>query len=186
MMMSWNGNIFRVTGHLCGEFPEFPAQFTEFPAQRPVTRSFDVFFDLCLNKVKRLSKQSWGWGFAMLSRPLWRHYNVDMFHYCLLYSLLKRKWKLKIISQFDFIVFELKWRSWIKNSYSHRLNPSNSSTISITKLYVDKGTLLTDMQQTWSNKLIFGWTKLVTGPETPRDSSQLERYRKKNIKTVLL
>ena len=27
----------------------------EFPAQRPVTRSFDVFFD------KRLSKQSWGW-----------------------------------------------------------------------------------------------------------------------------
>ena len=28
----------------------------EFPAQRPVTRSFDVFFDLRLNK--RLSKQS--------------------------------------------------------------------------------------------------------------------------------
>ena len=27
----------------------------EFPAQRPVTRSFDVFFDLQLNK--RLSKQ---------------------------------------------------------------------------------------------------------------------------------
>ena len=26
----------------------------EFPAQRPVTRSFDVFFDLCL--YKRLSK----------------------------------------------------------------------------------------------------------------------------------
>ena len=33
----------------------------EFPAQRPVTRSFDVFFDLRLNK--RLSKQSWGWWF---------------------------------------------------------------------------------------------------------------------------
>ena len=29
----------------------------EFPAQRPVTRSFDVSFDLCLNK--RLRKQSW-------------------------------------------------------------------------------------------------------------------------------
>ena len=28
----------------------------EFPAQRPVTQSFDVFFDLHLNK--RLSKQS--------------------------------------------------------------------------------------------------------------------------------
>ena len=42
--------------------------------QRPVTRSFDIFFDLCLNN--RLSKQSWGWWFAKLSRPLWRHRNV--------------------------------------------------------------------------------------------------------------
>ena len=31
----------------------------DFPAQRPVTQSFDVFFDLRLNK--RLSKQLWGW-----------------------------------------------------------------------------------------------------------------------------
>ena len=31
----------------------------EFPAQRPVTQSFDVFFDLRLNK--QLSKQSLGW-----------------------------------------------------------------------------------------------------------------------------
>ena len=46
----------------------------EFPAQRPVTRSFDVFFDLRLNK--RLSKQSWGWWFETPSRPLWRHCNV--------------------------------------------------------------------------------------------------------------
>ena len=30
----------------------------EFPAQRPVTRNFDVFFDMRMNK--RLSKQSWG------------------------------------------------------------------------------------------------------------------------------
>ena len=45
----------------------------EFPAQRPVTRSFDVFFDLRLNK--RLGKQSWGWWFETLSRPLWRHPN---------------------------------------------------------------------------------------------------------------
>ena len=31
----------------------------EFPAQRPVTRGFDVFFDLHLDG--RLSKHSWGW-----------------------------------------------------------------------------------------------------------------------------
>ena len=43
----------------------------EFPAHRPVTRSFDVFFDLRLNK--RLSEQSWGWRFETLSCPLWRH-----------------------------------------------------------------------------------------------------------------
>ena len=42
--------------------------------QRPVTRSFDVFFDLRLNK--RLSKQSRGWWFETLLRPLWRHCNV--------------------------------------------------------------------------------------------------------------
>ena len=45
----------------------------EFPAQWPVTRSFDVFVDLGLNK--RLSKPSWGWWFDTLSRPLWRHCN---------------------------------------------------------------------------------------------------------------
>ena len=45
----------------------------EFPTQRPVTQSFDVFFDLRLNK--RLSKQWWGWWFETPSRPLWRHRN---------------------------------------------------------------------------------------------------------------
>ena len=69
MMTSSNGNIFRVTGPLCGEFTG-PG---EFPTQRPVTRSFDVFFNLRLNK--RLSKQPWGWWFETLSRPLWRHCN---------------------------------------------------------------------------------------------------------------
>ena len=43
----------------------------EFPSQRPVARSFDVFFDL--HQDKRLSKQSWGWWFETPSRPLWRH-----------------------------------------------------------------------------------------------------------------
>ena len=68
-MTSSNGNIFRVTGHLGGEFTG-PG---EFPAQRPVTRDFDVFFDLRPNKL--LSKQSWGWWFETPSHPLWRHRN---------------------------------------------------------------------------------------------------------------
>ena len=69
MMTSSNGNIFRVTGPLCGEFTG-PA---EFPAQRPVTRSFDVFFYLRLNK--RLSKQPWCWWFETPVWSLWRHRN---------------------------------------------------------------------------------------------------------------
>ena len=45
----------------------------EFPTLRPVTRSFDVFFDLRLNKW--LSKQWWGWWSETPSCPLWRHSN---------------------------------------------------------------------------------------------------------------
>ena len=71
MMTSSNGNIFRVTGHLYGKFTG-PG---EFPAQRPVTQSFDVCFDLRLNK--RLSKQSLGWWFETLLCQLWRHSNVS-------------------------------------------------------------------------------------------------------------
>ena len=45
----------------------------EFPAQRPITQSFEVFFDLRLNK--RFCKQGCGWWFETLSCPLWRHCN---------------------------------------------------------------------------------------------------------------
>ena len=74
MMTSSNGNIFRVTGHLCGEFT-VPG---EFCTQRPVTRSFDVYFDLRPNK--RLSKQWWGWWFDTQSCPLWRHCNGSLIY----------------------------------------------------------------------------------------------------------
>ena len=46
----------------------------EFPSQRPVTRSLDVFFDLRLNT--RLSKHSWRQWSKTSSRSLWRHCNV--------------------------------------------------------------------------------------------------------------
>ena len=60
----------RVTGHLgVGNSPVTG----EFPAQRPVTWSFGVFFYLPLNKC--LSKQPRRWWFEMPSRTLWRHCN---------------------------------------------------------------------------------------------------------------
>ena len=45
-----------------------------FPSQRPVTRSFDVFVDLHLNK--QLSKQSRRQWIETPSRPLWRQCNA--------------------------------------------------------------------------------------------------------------
>ena len=71
MMTSSNGNIFRVTD-LCVENSPVTG---EFPTQRPVTRSFDDFFDLRRNKC--LNKQSLGWWFETPSRSLWRHCNGE-------------------------------------------------------------------------------------------------------------
>ena len=69
MMTSSNGNISTLLAICEGNSPVTG----EFPAQRPVTRSFDVFFHLRLNE--RLSKQWWGWWFETPSRPLWRYCN---------------------------------------------------------------------------------------------------------------
>ena len=46
MTKSSNGNVFPVTGHLCGEFTDH----RWIPSQRPVTLNFDVFFEMRLNK----------------------------------------------------------------------------------------------------------------------------------------
>ena len=53
----------------------------EFPTQRPVTRSFDIYFHL--RPDTRLSKQSRGWWFETLSHSLWRHCNESVTCQCL-------------------------------------------------------------------------------------------------------
>ena len=60
----------------------------DFPSQRPVTQSFDVFFDLRLNKP--LSTQSWGWWFETPSRSLWCHYNAVLLAICVAKSPVRR------------------------------------------------------------------------------------------------
>ena len=74
-MTSSNGNISHVTGLCVGNSPVTG----EFPSQGPVTRSFDVFFDLRQNT--RLCKQSRRRWFDTLSRSLWRHCNVYPSYY---------------------------------------------------------------------------------------------------------
>ena len=72
----------------------------EFTTQRPETRSFDVFFYLCLNK--RFSKQSRGWWFEPLLRALWRHYNaflaknffVNITDYSLIDMMQVKYWRI--------------------------------------------------------------------------------------------
>ena len=76
MVTSSNVNIFFVTGHLCGEF----TGLRWFPHTKASDAELRSFFDLRLNK--RLSKQSWGWWFETLSRPIWRHSNG--IHICIL------------------------------------------------------------------------------------------------------
>ena len=69
----------------------------EFPAQWPVTRSFSVFFDLCLNK--RLGKQWWRWWFETPSHPLWCHCNdVSGAHSTNGYSL---------VTLFEFVLIQI-------------------------------------------------------------------------------
>ena len=69
MMMSSNGNIFRVTGPLCGEFTGH--------RWISLTKASDaeLWCSLICALNKRLSKQSWGWWFETPSCSLWRHCN---------------------------------------------------------------------------------------------------------------
>ena len=74
MMTSSNGNIFRITGPLCGEF----TGDRWIPLTKASNAGGTLMFPLICALNKRLSKQSWGWWFETPSRSLWRHCNVDL------------------------------------------------------------------------------------------------------------
>ena len=90
----------------------------EFPSQRPVTRSFDVFFDLRLNK--RLSKQSQGWWFETLSRPSWRHGN----------ALAINVWNEPVIHSFDMYLLS-SWTFFTNNRVTSGLRCHEVLVISL-------------------------------------------------------
>ena len=73
----------------------------ESPAQGPVTRNFDVFFDLRPNKL--LSKQSRGWWFETALRPLWRHRNeIRLYiHMMLIQSSHPGRWDNPFLASFQ-------------------------------------------------------------------------------------
>ena len=88
MMTSSNGNIFRDTGHLCGEF----TGHRWFPRTK-ASHAELWYFSRRLNK--RLSKQSCGWWFETPSRPFWRHCNVKFKHTYAAYWI----WKIPNVFQ---------------------------------------------------------------------------------------
>ena len=118
-----NGNIFRVTLPLCGNFTS-PRWI-----KRSVTRSFDVFFDLSLNKT--LVKQSRRWWFETPSCSLWHHcyehitscyfvltspYAPNTFTYkywyVISYMLLKRLLRNEIIQVIEMFLHCRQWPTY--------------------------------------------------------------------------
>ena len=90
----------------------------EFPAQRSLTRSFDVFFYLSLNK--RLSKQSWGWWFETSSRSLWRHcYASRVIHWFYFYA---GDFKINVRVKNAYVIKRLiyiEWHTTLKPIWSY-------------------------------------------------------------------
>ena len=95
---------------LCEENPPVTGGF---PSQRPATRSFDVFFDLRLNK--RLSKESWRRWFETPPCSLWRHSNDTWW---LLRTPLSNGWKGKLNHQGLAILIQLSMNSLRPSSHS--------------------------------------------------------------------
>ena len=123
----------------------------ELPSQRPVTRSFDVFFDLRLNK--RLSKLSWGWWFETLPCPLWRHNNPCLGWWLAARSAqshnLNQCWLLFNPTEISQLKFEWKYKICISTKWAGKclLNVTrseithNSTSCLITCLSLPKGTI---------------------------------------------
>ena len=100
MMTSSNGIISALLAFCAGNSPVIG----EFPAQRPGTRSVDVFFYLRVDK--RLRKQLWGWWFDTPSWSLWRHCHVPI-HGWIIESC---DWKIYAISKRFFCDLQTAWR----------------------------------------------------------------------------
>ena len=100
MMTPSNGNTSALLALCRGNSPVTGG----FRSQRPVTRSFDVFCDLRLNKLlSKLSRRSW---FETPSRSLWRRCNALCMH-VRLYFYVQRAVPLYCKYRWSFILANL-------------------------------------------------------------------------------
>ena len=118
----------------------------EFPTQRPVTRAFDVFFNLRLNK--RLSKQWWGWWFETPSRPLWRHWKY----------IHNSMWNVISHQRSKFNCWSQTWMSnyipWIYVdviTYAYRKRPLRRNSCRGTVIYIKSNDFFRLLKSVWIN-----------------------------------
>ena len=87
--LTWTRHQMETFSALLAPCEENPPVTGGFPSQRPVTRSFDIFFDLRLNIcMNKRTKRRW---FETPSHSLWRHCNADK----TLFAETKTRWWLK-------------------------------------------------------------------------------------------
>ena len=123
----------------------------EFPAQKPVTRSFDVSFDLRLNK--RLSKQSWGWWFEALS-----HYDVTVMSRRVLHIRCLHRATKFVFPNSDQLRMLLSVRLVGKRS-ARFMFPSNKYSWNI--------------MNKWMNKHLWFWVRNISDKKTERPAPLL-------------
>ena len=138
----------------------------EFPTQRPVTRSFDVFF-LYLRLNKRLSKESRGWWFQTTLRPLWRHCNepewkgmIDYLINCSSPKKVAVRYVINIIELLQNIsvttFYEIKLWASIYININHKAVSVLYVTGFVFNTMVNKARLVTHIQVSY---LISPWTR---------------------------
>ena len=96
----------------------------EFPSQKSVTRSFDVFFNVCLNK--RLRKQSRRWWLGTPSYSLCRHKTSPILHRPV---SVKRE---KIFFSTCLVISNTRDSKWCWNTYSSNCSLSACLHINVT------------------------------------------------------
>ena len=153
----------------------------EFPTQRPVTQSFDVYFDLRPNK--RLSKQYRGWWFETLSPPLWRHrYEWRHIFYC--YTIHPEIMNMVPILLCNCSMFRERWRSPISCRIALlMMTSSNGNIFRVTGHLCGEFTGLHKGQ--WRGALMFalicarinGWVNNIEAGDLRRYRAPLWRHR---------
>ena len=141
-----------------------------------MTRSFNVFFDLRLNK--RLSKQSWGWWFETLSHPLWRHCN-GLLLYNIHYHLMRwpsygsryipKGWQfvnqitkaIFLMVDYQPIIVGLLGIMMLIISLHHPLSPATTYGIYIRVTLINANSftlyILNTVEEVWLHMSLFSW-----------------------------